>query len=705
MLAETQQARGRLDAAADCYERAEMLEPRRPDVLVAIATFRLSTGHPATAEELLRRAVVLDRSDPRAWDMLGLALRRQRRNDEALGAMETAVRNDTDERYGRAYVNYAVNLAETGRVDGAMTELRDGLQRVPEPYAYLVGALELLRRGDYARGWEWYEHRRLTPRFLARQVRLGKPQWNGQDLRGRTLLLRCEQGFGDTFQFIRYATEFKKKGAMVALQTFGPLVSLMRSVSGVDHVLGEGEPLPPIDYFLDLMSIPRALSLASSQISGNVPYLQPADGRHQRWRSRLRQDGMLRVGLVWAGSPTHERDRERSVPPEMLMPLVECKNVRWYSLQKSAVPGASMVGPLTPSVADLADELVDWDDTAAAIAELDLVICVDTAVAHLAGALGQPVWLLLPSRADFRWLEDRDDTRWYPTMRLFRQARPGDWVDVVSRVRTALEERVAAVQRDPGSALSRHLPTSGFAADCGEARLERLRSSPHGFLAVADTRYGLMQATPWQSDGLSLCWYGEWLHPQIQLLERLLCKGDTAIEIGAGTGAHALAIGSLMRGHGRVLALERDAFLRRVLAQNVAANALAGVVTVLSLDGDASDCALDALALPQLALLKIAGAEDAIGILEHNPDALWRLRPTVLAEAADEKALRQVAECAARYGYRCWKLSSPLFRGDNFNDRGSDIFRGEVRTAIVALPEERDVDVPMPGCEPLPTVA
>jgi len=254
-------------------------------------------------------------------------------------------------------------------------------------------------------------------------------------------VLHPEQGFGDTIQFVRYAPLVAARGARVVVACHALLTDLLRSIKGV-QVIGTDEPPPAFDYHTPMMSLPRAFETRLDTIPASVPYLFAQPARLEAWRRRLAARGARqRIGLVWAGNPKYPRDRARSCAVERLAPLLMLRDCMFYSLQKGAT--AAEVVKLDPSgerVLDYSGELESFADTAALIGALDLVISVDTAVAHLAGALGKPVWILLPFAPDWRWLQEREDSPWYPTARLFRQPRRGDWDSVLERVAAELEK-------------------------------------------------------------------------------------------------------------------------------------------------------------------------------------------------------------------------------------------------------------------------
>ena len=292
-------------------------------------------------------------------------------------------------------------------------------------------AIARLLSGDLAGGFADYEARWQLPEFAARSF--AAPRWTGENPRGCTILVHSEQGYGDTIQMVRFARFIENRGGRVVLETRTPLAPLMWGVAGVGQVIVHGDALPLYDFHVPIMSLPAACGVKTLGDIPADPYQRAPDGGSIALPSP--KGGERRVGLVWAGRPTHKNDRNRSLAPELLAPLAAIPAVRLFSLQVGArTEDLAQI----PGIVDLAPQLGDFAATARAIAELDLVICVDTAVAHLAGAMGKPCWLLLPFAPDWRWLLGRDDSPWYPSLRLFRQTRMGDWGEVIARVAAAL---------------------------------------------------------------------------------------------------------------------------------------------------------------------------------------------------------------------------------------------------------------------------
>jgi hypothetical protein len=291
------------------------------------------------------------------------------------------------------------------------------------------------------RGWPAYEWRRQLPSWVERGF--AQAEWSGEDIAGKRLLLHAEQGFGDTLQFARYVALAAGRGAAVILEVQPPLAPLLGGLFGVEVVAAGRDRLPAFDLHCPLLSLPRLYATTVATIPGGIPYIAAPEDRIAAWAPRLPADG-LRVGLAWSGHPNNVRDHERSIPFARLAPLIGVPCTSLVSLQKDVRAGDAADFRRCGGVIDFGGELRDFADTAAVIAGLDLVITVDTAVAHLAGAMGKPVWVLLPRVPDFRWLLDRPTSPWYPTARLFRKGRKDSWDTVIAAVATELAARAAS---------------------------------------------------------------------------------------------------------------------------------------------------------------------------------------------------------------------------------------------------------------------
>ncbi|HTX48875.1 MAG TPA: tetratricopeptide repeat protein, partial [Caulobacteraceae bacterium] len=345
-----------------------------------------------------------------------------------------------------AIVGLAVVLRHLGRVAEAEACLGEALSLRPnDAEAHLNLACTLLLAGRLAEGWEHFEWRWKTR--LSARARDPSTLWTGEPIRGRTILLHGEQGFGDTLQFCRYAPLVAANGATVVLEVPRPLVRLMSRLPGVAEVVAHGDPSPPFELHCPMMSLPLVTGTTLETIPG-ASYLVAEPMLAAEWRERLGALAGLKVGLVWAGGRREDPnlaalDARRSITLEMLAPLRAVRGASFVSLQKGDPAAQAASQPRGVALHDFTAELEDFADTAALIDGLDLVISVDTSVAHLAGGLGKPVWLLNRFDTDWRWLLNRDDSPWYPSLRQFRQPSPGEWNPVVDAVRDALERLVA----------------------------------------------------------------------------------------------------------------------------------------------------------------------------------------------------------------------------------------------------------------------
>ena len=373
---------------------------------------------------------------------LGSALRKQGRLDEAEHSYHRALECKPD--YATAFNNLALVLHEQARYEEALPHYDKALALEPNyAEAHANRAVLLLLLGRFAEGWDEYEWRWKVDGFTTSPRDHGRPQWDGSDLNGEPILLHAEQGLGSAIQFVRYVFKVAERGGQVLLECPRPLFGLFSSLAAgspapVSRVIVRGEPPPAFHVHAPLMSLPRILGTTVDTIPDTVPYLDADPAAAAAWRDRMGPAaGRPRIGLVWAGNPRHMNDRNRSMPASFLAPLLENAGAAFYGLQVGA-SDRDMDALPAGRIRDMAAEIGDFADTAAIVANLDLVISVDTAVAHLAGAMGRPTWLLVPHVPEWRWLLDRDDTPWYPTMRLFRQSARGDWTELMDRVAAAL---------------------------------------------------------------------------------------------------------------------------------------------------------------------------------------------------------------------------------------------------------------------------
>jgi tetratricopeptide (TPR) repeat protein len=421
---------GRRDEAIACFRTAIGLNPRQPEAHNSLGNALAGSGRLEEALVSYRRAVALRPDYAEAHYNLGVTFKEQGRAEDSLACYRKAIA--LRPHYQEAHYNLGNASRDLRQLDAAVASYRRAIGLQPDfPDAHHNLALALLAQGDLAAGWAEYEWRWKTSQLSEADRGFAQPQWHGESAKGQTLLIHAEQGFGDTIQFCRYAPFAAERGLRVILEVQKPLVRLLRGLPGVDQVIRRGDDLPAFDWQCPMLSLPLALGTTLTTIPAAPSWLATAGAEAETWRERLAlaSGPGLRIGLAWAGKPSNLADRRRSMAPDRLAPLFALSGLQYFSLQQAGPKLATDV-PLI----DFMDEMTDFADTAALIANLDLVISVDTAVAHLAASLGKPVWLLDRFDACWRWLDGRRDSPWYPSLRLYRQERPGDWDAVLAEV-------------------------------------------------------------------------------------------------------------------------------------------------------------------------------------------------------------------------------------------------------------------------------
>jgi tetratricopeptide (TPR) repeat protein len=474
---------GDWEAAAACYRRALDIQPDSPDIYGSLGRLHCRKGAFREAVEWCRRAVVLAPHRHEIYNLLGYALinagdyraavevyRRalalkpdsaysiyglgyffERQGDLASAAESYRLVIKLDPRLADAHLHLGIThflQGDLGKATECFERVREVAPDNTEARTFL-GHIHLLQ-GNLPLGWSEHEYRWSTPHFLRDRRKLPQPLWQGEPLGGSRILLHAEQGLGDTLQFVRYVPLVRARGGNVVLEVQTRLHRLLARIPGAGDVIRRGEALPEVDWQCPLLSLPWAFGTELNSIPAQIPYVHPDAAQVEAWGKRLAGNS-LRIGLAWGGSPTFPHERWRSIPLEQLAPLTQLEGTTFYSLQMG--PQASQVKHLGSRVhlIDLQDEQEDLADTAAIVANLGLVISIDTSVAHLAGAMGRPVWILLHKSPDWRWLLDREDSPWYPSARLFRQSTLGNWRDVVARVERELRELVAKPAAGPPS--------------------------------------------------------------------------------------------------------------------------------------------------------------------------------------------------------------------------------------------------------------
>ena len=430
----------RLEEAISCFSDATTRSPNRADVHNALGAVLIDLRRYGEAEISLRRSLDISADYPEALTNLGVALaaRDQFAEAQALHRRALAINGEL----ANGWLNLGLVLHETGRLAEGVECYRRAIALAPDhANARLCLGITLLAQGDIVAGSSAYEARWGLGGKHKYPV-TDRPLWDGTPMPGKTLLLVGEQGRGDTIQFARYAKLVRPRVGRLVLRCRPALRGLLATLPAIDAVVSEDEPIPPSDAFLPIMSLMHVLGTTLDTIPAEVPYLRADPARIHRFATRLLGAG-LKVGIVWAGIAGHTNDRHRSIPLATLAPILDVPSVRFVSLQVGPRAVDRQESPYADGVIDLSPDLADFADTGAALSQLDLLISVDTAAVHLAGALGLPAWVLLPFNADWRWLRNRDDSPWYPTLRLYRQDESFEWAPVIERVRRDLQARLA----------------------------------------------------------------------------------------------------------------------------------------------------------------------------------------------------------------------------------------------------------------------
>ena len=408
--------------------------------MLANAAAMPTKDNPAKVVANIMRQLPPSAHDAYAFYLYGNALYREGRLEEAATALRRSVYLGPDRP--EAFNDLAATLFALGRESEAAPFIRRALTLAPDlPEAAETDSIWLLRYGRFREGWRKYEAR-LRTAANKDQVRVfPQPQWMGEPLNGRTILLHTEQGLGDMLQFVRYVPLVAQRGGRVILEVYHRTMPLLHHLPGVSRFIMRGDTVPPFDTHSSIMSLPLAFRTDLDSIPANIPYLTVQEDRIQVWRHRLGVRKNLRVGIVWSGNPAHRDDKRRSMPLEQFVRITRNDpRISFHVLQADVRDSDKEALDAHPHIHNHAPQQVDFGETAALMTQLDLVIGIDTSVMHLCGALGIPGWVLLMNVADWRWLLARDDSPWYPSLELFRQPRHGDWDSVLDKVAVRLDE-------------------------------------------------------------------------------------------------------------------------------------------------------------------------------------------------------------------------------------------------------------------------
>lgn len=424
----------RLDEALESLDRALELQPTYASAFNNHGNVLRALKRPEDALDSYDKALENHPTYAEAYVNRGNALEDLKRFEDALASYDKAL--ELEPNNAETYVNRGIILYDLKRFEEALA-CYDMALSIKPGYAEASWnkSILLILTGRYLEGWELYENRLRRDSGNGEYYSFPKPAWRGQtNIQGRRLLIHSEQGIGDTIQFCRYIPHVKAMGAEILFEAPMPVVSFLSTLKCPMTVFAKGTPLPEFDAYCPLMSLPYAFKTTVETIPASIPYLFSNADKVREWKKKLGDKGRLRVGLVWSGSAFHKKDADRSVRLSDLLPLMDLP-VEWHSLQKEYRPHDLETLGLNPMIQQHQDEFEDFSDTVALIECLDVVVSVDTSVAHAAGALGKPVWILLPLLPDYRWMLDRVDSPWYPSAKLFRQPKEGDWQSVISMVK------------------------------------------------------------------------------------------------------------------------------------------------------------------------------------------------------------------------------------------------------------------------------
>lgn len=670
------------DAAAWCYLGIACHDQDRLDEAVAA----------------YRRALQLQPNFPIAFNNLGNTLRMQRRLDEAVTCFDHALRLKPD--YVNAHKNKGTAFVWEGRLAEAMTCYDRALELAPgDAETHKNRGVILLLLGRFDEGWQEYAWRWKTE-DLSRPP-YPQPLWDGSPLDGKTILLTPEQGLGDTVHFIRYAAVLKEKyRCRVIVLCPKPLLRLLASCPGIDLLVPQDQPLPDFDCFAPLVDVPGILRDNLDTFPHPIPYLAADPKLVHQWQSYLQVYGGCKIGLAWQGSPKYQADRMRSIPLAEFAPLGKLKGLNLFSLQKGF--GAEQIDQLagTLDIISLGDQLDETSgpfmDTAAVLRNLDLVITADTSIAHIAGALGVPTWLALAHVPDWRWLLEREDSPWYPTVRLFRQTSAGDWSSVVRQMADELLQLSPRVQRRQREDYR--------LASAGSNRLVRAK---HGLMLF--NRHDLYV-------GRSLDQYGEYSEAESELFEQVVRPGSVVVEAGANIGVHTLLLSQRAGDQGLVWAFEPQRTIYEILCANMALNGrrnvrcrcealgdAAGEICVPPMNYDAEAnfaglglggyqsgervpvATIDGLQLPRCDFLKADVEGMELPVLRGAAGTIQKFRPILYVENDRLEASPALIEYILSLGYKLYWHLPPLYRPANCFENPANVFGNIVSSNMLCI--------------------
>jgi FkbM family methyltransferase len=749
----------KIDDAIAHYRTAVALEPHHASAHNSLGVALYRKDKLDDAIEHYRQAIAQQPNYISAHDNLGIALKQQGKLDEATHHFQRAIALHPE--YANAYINLGNTMRDMGDINQAIAYCQEAIRLQPNNAdahnsygcllvdlcrfhdaiasfetavrhrpdfadAHLNLGIILLQIGDFQRGLPEYHWRWKTKQCP--DLRYTQALWDGSNLEGKTILLTAEQGFGDTIQFARYAPLVAQRGGTVIIACQKPLVRLLSTIPGVSRCVDRDKDNVDIHTHAPFLELPYLFQTTLNTIPKQIPYLSSSPHPFIPTLS----SSTFNIGFVWATNPSNSTATRRSATFAHFLSLLEIPNISLYSLQKDPPEADRPLLQTHDRVYDLSDQLNDFADTATAIAQLDLIITVDTAVAHLAGALGKPTWTLLPHVADWRWLLDREDTPWYPTMRLFRQTTPGDWVEVFGRVAQALRQQAEDIgQRANGGGdeewrsmgdeemRSREMEETYFSAP----------TTPHpfipsssltlsGFNRIKQCRHGVFLHTV--SDvqiGRSLDLYGEWSEGEVQLFQSLVKLGNTVVEVGAGIGTHTVVMAKAVGLHGKVVAIEPQRSVFQNLCANLALNSITNTYTYQIALGETSGfiplaavqsqtssniagmsteqvqvATLDSFNVPQCHLLKMDVDQMLAAVIQGAQQTLERCQP-LLYVVCDRALPPSTMTQLKSLNYDLYWHRPALYNPQNAEQNSRNVFGSATRHNILGFPRSLSITV------------
>ncbi|MFV1966392.1 MAG: FkbM family methyltransferase [Pirellulaceae bacterium] len=716
---------GRYEEAVEAYEAALRIKPEFPVALSNLGNTLKQQGKLDESVASCRKALQHKPDYSTAYNNLGVALVAQGELDEAAASFDKALVLMPDDAV--AHANLGAAQIRQGRFDEGTAHAQRALRINPNyAEAHKNQAIVWLLLGQFERGWQEYEWRWKCPG--SRLPEFERPRWDGSSLDGRTILLYAEQGLGDTIHFVRYAKRLRDQGARTTVASQKPLLRLLSTCEGIDELVSQDDDFPPYDVYAPLLSVPGILGTTLDNLLAETPYLSADAQLSEQWRHRLEAYPGFRVGIAWQGSPDFHADRQRSVPLTCFESLAGIPGVRLFSLQKG--PGVDQIAMLHEAfeVIDFGDELDGeagpFMDTMAIMKNMDLIVTSDTSIPHLAGALDLPVWMALSVAPDWRWLLERDDSPWYPSMRLFRQQQLGDWEEVFARIADALRHRISPAS-EPASCTAVDDAPAEMAKPPADTRVEPHHMLDTRFNSLVQSRYGFTLFN--RNDiyiGRSLDHYGEYSEGEVELLRPFLEEGDTVVEVGANIGAHTLPLAKIVGSTGVVHAFEPQRVVFQTLCANVALNSLdhvhcrqaavgavPGHVLVPQLDYGSENnfgglglgqyhhgekvpvMTLDQLQLHDCRLIKIDVEGMERSVLEGAAETITRRCPLLYLENDRQEQSAALIEYLMQLDYQMFWHLPPLFNPKNFFQQPKNVFGNIVSVNMLAIPASSSVEV------------